>query len=412
MMQKYVADHKYSGLLFVLVFMMYTLVYMTKNCYSAAMASIVDAGIMTKSQTGLIAACFYLVYAPFQIIGGFAADKYSPYKLVLIGMIGGGICNLLVYFTQNYIAMIIIWSLNAVVQFGIWPATFKIVSTQLSPDHRVKSSLYISLSNVSGLLLSYLCAICIGNWKNNFLVSALILFSFSLIFFFMYKMIEQKMEEMPALEMNNKKSVLKNEKGFLKLALQAGLPLLMIVAMIQTMLNLGLKSLTPVMLMESYEAVSPNLANGLNMILIVASPVGLFIAKNRFFQKFNTVLLIAFFFLLAIPLLLVITFLGQIDVWFIVSALTIMMVVLTAISTMFSYVSLSFGVYGRSGTVSGLINCMASLGIVLANYVFATLADLKGWGITTQCWLWIGIFALGCSVVTVPIWKKFRKMSL
>ena len=70
MTRKYVADHRYSGLLFVLVFMMYSLVYMTKNCYSAAMASIVDAGIMTKSQTGLIAACFYLVYAPFQIIGG------------------------------------------------------------------------------------------------------------------------------------------------------------------------------------------------------------------------------------------------------------------------------------------------------------------------------------------------------
>ena len=35
------------------------------NEWSEAMASIVDAGVMTKSQTGLIAAAFYLVYAPF-----------------------------------------------------------------------------------------------------------------------------------------------------------------------------------------------------------------------------------------------------------------------------------------------------------------------------------------------------------
>jgi len=371
----------------------------------------VDAGIMTKSQTGLIAACFYLVYAPFQIIGGLAADKYSPYKLILIGMIGGGICNLLVYFTQNYIAMIIIWSLNAVFQFGIWPSTFKIVSTQLSPDHKVKGSLYISLSNVSGLLLSYLCAIYMGNWKNNFLVSALILFSFSLLFFFAYKNIEKHMEEMPILEVSNTKGKEKKEKNFFLLAIKAGLPFLMLVAMIQTMLNLGLKSLTPVMLMESYDSISPGLANGLNIILIVASPMGLFIAKNRFFQKFNTVSVIAIFLMLAIPLLGVITFLGRVDLLFVVLALTIMMVVLTAVSTMFSYVSLAFGVYGRSGTVSGLINCMASLGIVLANYVFASLADWKGWGITTQCWFWIGIFALCCALVTIPIWKKFRKMS-
>ena len=50
MTRKYIDDYKFSALLFILVFMMYSLVYMTKNCYSAAMASIVDAGIMTKSQ--------------------------------------------------------------------------------------------------------------------------------------------------------------------------------------------------------------------------------------------------------------------------------------------------------------------------------------------------------------------------
>ena len=43
-------------------------------------------GAMTKSQTGLITAVFYLVYAPLQVVGGIFADKYDPEKLIKIGL--------------------------------------------------------------------------------------------------------------------------------------------------------------------------------------------------------------------------------------------------------------------------------------------------------------------------------------
>jgi len=140
MVRKSLKDSRKSLYLFALVFILYALIYMTKNCYSAAMASIVKEGIMTKSETGLIAAAFYLVYAPFQIVGGIAADRYSPYKLIVFGTFGAGVCNLLVYFfSGNYIAMIIIWSINAVVQFGIWPSVFKIITSQIKESHRTKA---------------------------------------------------------------------------------------------------------------------------------------------------------------------------------------------------------------------------------------------------------------------------------
>ena len=98
---KCLSDSKKSICLFLLVFISYSLIYMTKNCYSAAMADIVKDGIMTKSQTGLISACFYLVYAVFQVVGGVAADRFAPHKLVLIGYIGAGIANMLIYFIRH-----------------------------------------------------------------------------------------------------------------------------------------------------------------------------------------------------------------------------------------------------------------------------------------------------------------------
>ena len=162
---------------------------MTKNCFSAAMASIVEADVMSKSDTGLIASMFYVFYAPFQIVGGIYVDRYSPYKLILIGMIGAGILNLLIYFIEGYVAMLIIWSLNGIVQFGVWPGIFKIVTTELMPEHRSSGLTYIHMSYTAGLAVSYLSAAFISDWKNNFLFSAVILFILAVVFLSLYKQI-------------------------------------------------------------------------------------------------------------------------------------------------------------------------------------------------------------------------------
>ena len=95
-------NRKISRRFFWFMWFMYSVVYMTKNCFSAAMASIVFEGVMTKSQTGLIVSAFNLVYAPLQIAGGGFADKYDPEKLVKLGLIGGGIANLIIFLNQNY----------------------------------------------------------------------------------------------------------------------------------------------------------------------------------------------------------------------------------------------------------------------------------------------------------------------
>ena len=76
--------------------------------FTSAMAIIVEEGFMTKSQTGLINAVFWIVYAPFQIVGGIAADKYSPYKLIMIGLLGAAISNVAVVTPSFCIILLIL----------------------------------------------------------------------------------------------------------------------------------------------------------------------------------------------------------------------------------------------------------------------------------------------------------------
>ena len=141
--QRYLEDVKLSTVLFVFVFLLYAVVFMTKNMFTSAMAAIVEEGFMTKSQTGLINAVFWFVYAPFQVIGGFAVDKYSPYKLIVLGLFGSVISNVIIFFNQSYYVMMGAWVFNAIIQFGVWPGTFKIVSTQIAPDMRKTAVFWI-----------------------------------------------------------------------------------------------------------------------------------------------------------------------------------------------------------------------------------------------------------------------------
>jgi len=408
MVRKSLKDSRKSLYLFALVFILYALIYMTKNCYSAAMASIVKEGIMTKSETGLIAAAFYLVYAPFQIVGGIAADRYSPYKLIVFGTFGAGVCNLLVYFfSGNYIAMIIIWSINAVVQFGIWPSVFKIITSQIKESHRTKAVFYISFSVTFGLVLSYICAALITDWRFNFLLSAIVLFLLVIFFFFSYRSLGKDMTPDP-LEVERKEKSTK-EKGRFGLIIRAGIPMLLLVYVVQGLLNLGLKTLSPVMLMENYSSLTPSLANSINIILVLASSAGLVFSRIPLFKKLGELIPVAIMFGITLPLLLIVTFIGEVSLALIIVSLALIMVAVSSVTVFFSYISKTFEKFGCTATLAGLFNCTSAIALVLTNYVFAKIADSFGWEVATKSWFIIAIAAFALVCVAIPIWKRFKK---
>lgn len=197
--------------------------------------------------------------------------------------------------------------------------------------------------------------------------------------------------------------------SFIRLMFKAGIPALMLICMIINMLSLGFKALTPVLLMESYENLTPQIANALNIILIVGSPIGTFIAKSRFLQKINAVGVIALFLALSLPLVLIVIFAGKVNLILVMLALLMLMITVGVGGTFFLRISLGFEKYGKTGTLSGMFNSMAALGIVFANYLFAKIAELYGWGVTTMCWFLITAFSLVLTIIVIPVWKKFEK---
>lgn len=398
---------------FWMLWIMYAVVYMTKSCYSAAMASIVHEGVLTKSQTGLITAAFYFVYAPLQILGGVFADKYNPEKMIEIGLIGSGIANLIIFLNQNYYVMLYAWIFNAIVQFALWPALFKIISSQLEMEYRIKGVYYITLSSIVGLLMSYVVAAIVPQWQMNFAVSAMGLFLFSFIF----HMACGKVEKYMVPDLQDKQKGTRSEKSKIptwKMFWLSGFLLLVVVAAMRTMVENGVKTISATMLMESYEHISPSIGNILNTLIIVSGVVGVAIINRFVYPRFIRDEAVATLVLVGISVLPIglMTLLGQAPVFLILTSLCVAAAILSGINLIMSRCSASFAKYGKSGLASGVSNSAASVAIMVQSYGIAYVADVSGWN--TVIWLFLALLGIGilCGGIAIPLWKRFKMNKL
>lgn len=411
MKTRYLDNFKISLLLFCTLIASYSFICMTKNCFSAAMVFIVDEGYMTKFETGAISAVFYTVYAALQIVGGMVTDKWHPEKFLIIGFIGGGIANLLVYFFyQHYVAVLIIWALNAVVQFGVWPATFKLITTLLHHRINMVGIAIATFSNPFGVMAGFLVAALVPRWQDNFLVSGIGLLLFALFIFLIFKWITPYIEEKEQVEVEYPKDEKANH-GFFGLVMSSGLIFLMVITLVRTMFDNGLKSLMPSMINESYEGLSPDFSTILSIVVLLAGVLGPITAQAAYPRIFkNEVLACSVFLGIAVPFAVALIFIGEIS-YLAILLCAAMIVLCTSAAGLFttSYIAARFNKWGKGATVAGLLNCLASLGIVATNLVFTALADGIGWKSTAVVWVVLISIVFLLSVITVPIWQKFKK---
>lgn len=408
-------NKKLSKRFFWMLWIMYAVVYMTKSCYSAAMASIVNEGILTKSQTGLINAVFYGVYAPLQIVGGIFADKYNPEKMIKIGLVGAGIANLIIFFNQNYYVMLFTWTFNAMIQFALWPSIFKIISSQLEKEYRVRGVYYINFSSTFGLILAYLVATIVSKWQQNFMISAISLFSFAVMFHFASNRVEKHLvpDEEPKEE-NIKIEKLASDVPAFKLFFVSGFLFLVIVTGIRSIVSNSVQTLSATMLMESYDQVSPSIGNLLNILVIIAGIVGLMLANQFIYPRLIRNEAGAYLLLIGLAIVPVslMTLIGKVPVILIIVSLCIASAVLGGSGIPIAWCSAAFAKYGKNGVAAGVNNASVSIAIMLQNYVIVLIADHHGWG--SVVYLCIAFLIVACilTAIAMPMWTAFKKRKM
>ncbi|MBO7208267.1 MAG: MFS transporter [Clostridia bacterium] len=396
-----------SRMFFLFLWLMYAGVYMTKNAFNGALASIVAEGILTKSQTGFITAMFYLVYTPLQIVGGLVSDKYSPEKIIKIGLLGAAVSNAVIYINQNYYVMLFAWMFNGVVQFGIWPAIFKIISSQLVRSDRKQMTFYISFSSTAGLVMSYLFAALVSNWRYNFSFSAMLLLVFAVALHIYEKYLNKYMVRDKAEEIVIKDNTKGKEQiPAMKVFSMSGFFFLAVSVVFSILVQQSRGSLASVMFMENYSGVSPSLGNVLTTVLIISGFVGTLISGNIIYKVKNELKVISVLLLSMLPFFAVCIFVGNIPIYIVIGALCVIAALESIAAVMRNGYTMLFAKYNKSGTAAGIINSAMAFSFMLSAYVMPRIVELYSW--RTLVILWIVLILI--SVITVSFGIKKNKL--
>ena len=403
-------NRKISRQFYLVLWIEYALIYMTKNCFNAAMASIVYEGVLTKSQTGLICAVFYVFYGPLQIVGGILADKFNPENLIKTGLICSGILNLLLFYIHDYISMLILWGLNGIAQFAVWPAIIKIITCQLAPSDRKNGSFYITFASIGGLLASYLTAAMITKWEYNFLLSGVVLLALAFLWVAECRTVDHYMVR-DAVEVKVQKQSTQPVVSTGRLFFNSGFYFIVLFFFFRTMVDQAIKAFSPTMLTELYPGVTPSVGNLLNILIVGVTLVGAVLIR-KFYPKLirSEVAGMMIVTAIAIPFCGILLFAGQISIVLTVLCLCVVSCFVNCGTFLVNCSNVHFSEYGKSATAAGIANSAASIAFIFNNYGMALMADVFGWTTVLISLFGFLLISMLMLFLAMPKWHKFTNL--
>ena len=409
-------NKKESRIFFAFIWIMYSLVYTTKSCFSAALVFIKQEGVLSLTQISFIMAMFYTVYAPLQVVGGIFADKYSPERMITVSLIGSAAANAIIFFNQNYWVMLITWTLNAVVQFALWPSVFKILSSQLVRSDRPNMVFFISFSGAFGSVVASLVAALVGeNWRYNFAISAAILAILAITLQFFCRHLDPFLKkDRPDSERASEKARLPEDGlSTFKLFLVSGFFLLIAAIFLRTIVENSTKTFAATMLVDMYPTISGEIGSLLNAVVLVGSIAGMILVKKVLYPRIikNEVVGFLMMLLIALPFSLILCRIGdeRIPAWVMVFSLTAVALLLTSTHLLNQFFNMNFVKFGKNGTASGVMNAASSAALALQYWILGPVGEAFGWRVVCAIFAIISICAILFVVLALRPTGIFRK---
>ena len=407
-----ITREKASFRLFIACWVAYAVICLSKNAYSASIASIIQAEIFDKPKAGLINSAYWAVYALSQFFGVKLINRFSPVHFITVALCGTAFVNIGMAMSESFGAMLFFWSLCGLLQFATWPATVRIIVEYLADEHKKKAMTFISFAQCAGLLLNYFSAAIVlkfASWNMIFVVSVGIL----LITLCFWLFTTGKNTKVLCPADKKEKTALEEKKADIKLGkliLTSGLLFILIPSFIRGALDNGVKTWVPTMITESY-GVSASISNILTMLLLVINLSGVFICSFLYPKRIkNLFTAYGVCFAVACPMTIALLMIGKIPV-------IVVVLLLAGITTMMyagyqmNYVILPacFASHGKSGGIASILNAVASFGVLTASYGFGFLAEHTGWTGTISVWAVMTVVATACCMLGSFTWSKFRK---
>ncbi len=199
----------------------YGLYYVCRLSLNVIKKPIVDTGVLTESELGLIGSALFFTYAIGKLTNGFLADHSNIKRFMAIGLLVSAIANLVMGFTSAFIFFTICWGVNGWVQSMGAPSCIVSLSRWYKDKERGSFYGFWSTSHNIGEALTYiLTAVVVSyfGWQWGFRAAALVgLFGALIISIFFHDSPESK--GLPPVNgdfIKEKTSTWQEQKGVLK----------------------------------------------------------------------------------------------------------------------------------------------------------------------------------------------------
>lgn len=382
--------------------MTYMVSYITRINYGAIISEMEVATGFSRSLLSMALTGSFITYGAGQIISGICGDKFSPKKLVSLGLVVTILMNLIIPLCNSPFLMLAVWCVNGFAQSFMWPPVVRLMTVLLSADDYKRVTVKVSWGSSFGTIAVYLLApiiISFLGWKWVFIICAV--FGTVMLVIWNKYSYEIEKEENPKTE--NSKS------GSIKIFFSPLILCVLLGIVLQGMLRDGVTTWMPSYISETY-----NLGSAVSILTGVVLPIFSIItfnvAEKLYRKKLTNPLLCA-------GVIFAVGTVSAILLYFLSNAGAVFSVFFSALLTgamhgvnliLICMIPPFFKKYGNVSTASGVLNSCTYIGSAASSYGIAVLSENMGWHFTI--FVWFIIAALGtaiCLFAAKPWAKKF-----
>ena len=147
-------QRKYGRIIFFIVYLAYTSIYIARINLSVASPDLISEGIIDTVQIGLLGSIFSTVYAVGRLINGGISDKTPPWVMLTVGLCIAGFSNIFISFFPPFLGILILWLTNAYAQSMLWSSVLCVVSSIYDKETAKKKTSVMVTSVAMGNILS------------------------------------------------------------------------------------------------------------------------------------------------------------------------------------------------------------------------------------------------------------------
>lgn len=143
----------------------YALYYVCRLSMNIVRKPIVDDGVFTESQLGIIGSCLFFVYAVGKLANGFLADRCNARRFMATGLLLTALVNLVLGMTDMFVVFAILWGMNGWFQSMGAPAGVVSLNRWYSSRDRGTYYGFWSASHDLGEAITFITIALLVSWS-------------------------------------------------------------------------------------------------------------------------------------------------------------------------------------------------------------------------------------------------------